>query len=241
MLYGDLESSRLKGLLPGRRPAETLLFAPEDRAAAYGRFLELVRAGGQGFVVLPRPEGGEDSRPGPGLEDIHRELSRLAGGEFTLGLLHGRMDPEPRAKVMAAFRRGEISILLATTVIEVGVDVPAARTILIDGAERFGLAALHQLRGRVGRGAEVGRCLLLPQSRTEAGDRRLSALTTMTDGLELAELDLAMRGPGEHLGLRQAGWPALTYARLPRDLAPLARAHHLADDLWSRGGGGVSI
>ena len=243
MLYGDLESSRLKGLLPGRRPAETILFAPEDRAAAYGRFLELVRAGGQGFVVLPRLEGGEDedSRTGPGLEDIHRELSRLAAGEFTLGLLHGRMDPEPRAKVMAAFRRGEISILLATTVIEVGVDVPAARTILIDGAERFGLAALHQLRGRVGRGGEEGRCLLLPQNRTEAGDRRLAALATLTDGLELAELDLDMRGPGEQMGLRQAGWPALNYARLPRDLGLLARAHSLADDLFSQGADGPLI
>jgi ATP-dependent DNA helicase RecG len=135
---------------------------------------------------------------------------------------------------MAGFRRGEIRILVATTVIEVGVDVPAARTILIDGAERFGLAALHQLRGRVGRGGEVGRCLLLPQNRTEAGDRRLAALTSLADGLELAELDLEMRGPGERLGLRQTGWPALTYARLPRDLARLARAHRLAADIWDR-------
>ena len=234
MLYGDMESSRLEGLLPGRRPAETLVFAPEERAAAYGRFLELVRAGGQGFVVLPRLEGGETARPGLGLEDIHRELERLANGEFTLGLMHGRMEPAARAKVMAGFRRGDIRILLATTVIEVGVDVPAARTILIDGAERFGLAALHQLRGRVGRGDVPGSCLLLPQSLTESGDRRLSALIRLTDGLELAELDLSMRGPGERLGLRQAGWPALAYARLPRDLTRLVRAHRLADDIWAR-------
>jgi len=236
MLYGDMESSRLEGLLPGRRPAETLVFAPEDRAAAYSRFLELVRAGGQGFVVLPRLERGETeaARPGPGLEDIRRELERLAGGEFTLGLMHGQMEPAARAAVMAGFREGEIRILVATTVIEVGVDVPAARTILIDGAERFGLAALHQLRGRVGRGEVPGACLLLPQSRTEAGDRRLSALTRLTDGLELAELDLSMRGPGERLGLRQAGWPILAYARLPRDLTRLARAHRLAADIWAR-------
>jgi len=161
-------------------------------------------------------------------------LSRLARGEFSLGLMHGRLEAAARHKVMAGFRRGEIRILVATTVIEVGVDVPAARTILIDGAERFGLAALHQLRGRVGRGGGPGFCLLLPWNRTEAGDRRLAALTSLTDGLELAELDLEMRGPGESLGLRQTGWPALNYARLPRDLARLARAHRLAADIWAR-------
>ncbi|MDR3038489.1 MAG: ATP-dependent DNA helicase RecG [Candidatus Adiutrix sp.] len=238
-LYGDMESSRLLGLLPGRRPAETLVFTPEDRPAAYGRFLELVRAGGQGFVVTPRidPDPIEEAgsrRPARGLEDIHRDLRRLTGGEFTFGLLHGQMEPGAGERVLAGFRRGDIRILLATTVIEVGVDVPAARTILIEGAERFGLAALHQLRGRVGRGGAEGYCLLLPQSLTEAAERRLAALTRLTDGLELAELDLEMRGPGEQLGLRQSGWPALTYARLPRDLDRLTQAHRLAADIWAR-------
>jgi ATP-dependent DNA helicase RecG len=122
---------------------------------------------------------------------------------------------------------------VATSIIEVGVDVPTADVILIEGAERFGLAQLHQLRGRVGRGGTESRCLLLPHRDTPAGARRLAALCQNHDGRALAELDLEMRGPGEQLGLRQSGWPAMQYARLPQDLPILTRAHELAEEIWN--------
>jgi ATP-dependent DNA helicase RecG len=229
MLYGDLDSSRLTGLLPGRRPAETIIFEPDNRLAAYRRFLELVRAGGRGFVVAPRISATEAQEPArPSLNEIQRDLRLLARGEMEIGCLHSRMEAAARNKALSDFRQGSTPILVATTIIEVGVDIPAARTILIDGAECFGLAALHQLRGRVGRDGTEGHCLLLPHSLTPAAAQRLTALTQTYDGLDLAELDLQMRGPGENLGLRQSGWPALTFARLPRDLTLLPRANQLA-------------
>ncbi len=233
MLYGDLDSSSLQGLLPGRSPARTAIFEPDQRPAAYARFLELVRAGGQGFLVTPRIEANETedgTPPGRSLEDLHRDLAALAP-DLSIASLHGRLDPAAREEAMEGFRQGRIRILVATSIIEVGVDVPAARVILIEGAERFGLAQLHQLRGRVGRGGEEGHCLLLPAALTPDGARRLATLAREHNGQVLAELDLEMRGPGEQLGLRQSGWPAMTYARLPRDLPLLARAHRLAEEL----------
>lgn len=261
MLYGDLDSSSLKGLLPGRRSAETIVFQPGDRALAYRRFLELVGQGGQGFLVTPRIEGqdqDQENGSAPGrdivsagrgpdaseenreakwsLDEIHAELQKMAGPSVKVGRLHGRMEAAERQQAMDDFRLGRSRILVATTIIEVGVDVPAARVILIEGAERFGLAQLHQLRGRVGRGGEAGYCLLLPSKAAGPGERRLQALTTESDGQALAELDLEMRGPGEQLGLRQSGWPALNFARLPQDLPLLAQAHHLAENIWAEQG-----
>jgi len=235
MLYGDLDSSHLQGLLPGRSPAETIIFEADQRPAAFRRFLELVQISGQGFLVTPRIEAGDEEPDGPelpSLEDIARDLKRLAGPSLPLACLHGRMTPEEREAVIADFRQERTRILVATSIIEVGVDIPTAGVILIVGAERFGLAQLHQLRGRVGRGGQTGHCLLLPVKLTPAGARRLVTLRQEHDGRILAELDLEMRGPGEQLGLRQSGWPAMTYARLPQDLPLMDRAFSLAEEIW---------
>ena len=235
MLYGDLDSVSLEGLLPGRQPAATTLFEPGARRTAYERFLELVGAGGQGFLVCPRIEAGiEDDSPLPSLDDIYRQLKKMAGPGLAIDRLHGQMDPAEREEVMEAFRGGRTQILVATSIIEVGVDVPAARVILIEGAERFGLAQLHQLRGRVGRGGQDGHCLLLASKSTPAGLTRLTTVCRESNGQALAEMDLSMRGPGEQLGLRQSGWPKMTYARLPQDLPLLTRAHELAESLWKK-------
>ena len=233
MLYGDLDSSSLRGLLPGRRPAETSLFQPDQRREAYARFLELAGLGGQGFLVTPRIEAAaeEEDNPLPPLNVIAQDLRKLAG-PLSVAELHGQMEPADRAEVMESFRLGRTNILVATSIIEVGVDVPAAGVILIEGAERFGLAQLHQLRGRVGRGGQAGFCLLLPSKSNPAGEKRLQTLVREHDGQALAEMDLEMRGPGEQLGLRQSGWPAMSYARLPQDLPLLTQAHQLARELW---------
>lgn len=238
MLYGDLESSSLKGLLPGRTPAETAVFSPEERPLAYARFLELLRNGDQGFLVTPRIGEGvtasEDHAPDKSrsLDDIYRDLKKMADPNLTIVKLHGSMGAHEREKAMDDFRNGRSRIMVATSIIEVGVDVPTAGVILIEGAERFGLAQLHQLRGRVGRGSRVGHCLLLPEKSTPASEKRLSALIKEHNGQLLSELDLEMRGPGEQLGLRQSGWPTMTFAALPRDLDLLPRAHKLARDIW---------
>ncbi|MDR1045933.1 MAG: ATP-dependent DNA helicase RecG [Candidatus Adiutrix sp.] len=243
MLYGDLEASVLNGLLPGRRPAETTLFEPDQRLAAYRRFLDLVGPGGQGFLVTPRiearPEDRDEDRDepsSPSLAGIYRDLKKIAGPGFSLAALHGRMSPGEQEAALEDFRLGRLNILVATSIIEVGVDVPAARVILIEGAERFGLAQLHQLRGRVGRGGQDGHCLLLPSKITPAGGLRLRTLVREHNGQALAEMDLSLRGPGEQLGLRQSGWPSLAYASLPRDLPLLPRAHRLAEEIWAARG-----
>lgn len=239
MLYGDLDSSTLSGLLPGRTPAETGYFRPEERTAAYEKFMSLILAEKcQGFLVTPRI-GQENKSAADGeeeqsrsLDDIYEDLKKVAPKDLRIDRLHGKMDQAEREKAMAAFREGHSRILVATSIIEVGVDVPAARVIMIEGAERFGLAQLHQLRGRVGRGGQPGWCLLLPEKLTSLAEKRLAALKKEHNGQILAELDLSLRGPGEQLGLRQSGWPAMRFASLPRDLDLLDRAQSLAEEIW---------
>ncbi|MGL4209731.1 MAG: helicase-related protein, partial [Candidatus Adiutrix sp.] len=241
--YGDLDTSFLYGLLPGRSPAETILYKPEEKQKAYTHFLNLVsQGGGLGFVVTPRIDGDDDEgdslNPPPSLKGVHDSLKKEAqrqNYDFAKNIrcLHGRMDMSLQKEVMESFRAGDCRILISTSIIEVGVDVPAAGVILIEGAEHFGLAQLHQLRGRVGRGGGPGLCLILPRRLNEMAQARLDALASETNGQILAEMDLTLRGPGEPLGLRQSGWPKMSFAKFPRDLGQLRQAHRLAENLWA--------
>jgi ATP-dependent DNA helicase RecG len=216
-LHGDLDLSLLDELPPGRHPVQTELLSGERRSEAWSAVRAALAEGGQAYVVVPRiSEGGEEGIGGPSLDAVEQELGRALGGE-TLAIVHGRQDAEQRRAAMAAFASGTVRVLLATTVIEVGVDVPAATLMVIDGAERFGLAQLHQLRGRVGRGGGQARCLALLGDPTPEAEARLAAFVASNDGFALAEADLALRGPGEVLGTRQAGASWFTHARLPDD------------------------
>jgi ATP-dependent DNA helicase RecG len=226
--YGDLDQSKLTELPPGRTPVVTRLFGESQRKRALETVRDELEAGRQAYVVFPLVEESEKSDLADatsGAEQLARALAPQS-----VGLLHGRMKGEEKRAVMEAFRRGELKVLVATTVIEVGVDVPNATVMLVEHAERFGLSQLHQLRGRVGRGAARSQCLLLAQLR-QAGPEareRLDALCRSQDGFELARVDLKLRGPGELLGTRQSGQVLLEVADLYRDEAILDEAREEA-------------
>ena len=216
-LYGDLDVSVIDELPPHRTPIETRLLGDSERQKAFEFVREKVRRGGQAYVVYPLIEESDQLDLRPAVR-MHEHLSRNVFPEFRVVLLHGRLPSAEKEQVMQAFKRGEVHILVSTTIIEVGVDVPNATVMLIEHAERFGLAQLHQLRGRIGRGSSKSHCLLLAgEPRTETADERLRALSGITDGFRLAELDLKMRGPGDFFGTRQWGIPAFRIGNLARD------------------------
>jgi len=216
-LYGDLESSVIDELPPGRAPIETRLVHDRDRASAHELIRERVLAGEQAYVVYPVIEESEKSDVQAAVHS-HQQLAANVFPEFKVGLLHGRLPGAEKERAMLAFKSGETRILVSTTVIEVGVDVPSASVMLIEHADRFGLAQLHQLRGRIGRGRAKSYCMLLAgEPRTEAADERLRALVETCDGFRIAEMDLKIRGPGEFFGTRQWGIPAFRVANLLRD------------------------
>jgi ATP-dependent DNA helicase RecG len=216
-LYGDLESSVIDELPPGRAPIETRLVHDRDRASAHELIRERVLAGEQAYVVYPVIEESEKSDVQAAAHS-HQQLAANVFPEFKVGLLHGRLPSAEKERAMLAFKSGETRILVSTTVIEVGVDVPSASVMLIEHADRFGLAQLHQLRGRIGRGRAKSYCMLLAgEPRTEAADERLRALAETCDGFRIAEMDLKIRGPGEFFGTRQWGIPAFRVANLLRD------------------------
>jgi ATP-dependent DNA helicase RecG len=230
--YGDLDVSVLDELPPGRKPVATKVLAgARGEASAYKLIGERIAAGERAYVVCPKVEddGGESD-----LKDattIADEVTAALPGA-RVGLVHGRLDTERRDRVMRAFKTGELDILVATTVIEVGVDVPAATVMVIHDAERFGLAQLHQLRGRVGRGGTAAHCLLVTHGGVgEDGRRRLDAMVATTDGFAIAEEDLALRGPGELLGPRQAGVPRLRFGSLAQHTELLLEARGHAERL----------
>lgn len=225
-LFGDLDLSTIDGLPPGRKPVVTRVVEPVERESVYKWVAGRVALGEQAFVVVPAIDTGESAGEG-GLKDlrsVHKELENGPLAERKVAAIHGRLKRETRENVMERFRQGKVDCLIATTVIEVGVDVPNATMMVIEHAERFGLAQLHQLRGRVGRGAKGGECVLIGNS--EAGDasERLNVMTQTNSGFELAERDLEIRGPGEVFGARQSGMPPLQVADLMRDRELLAMA-----------------
>ncbi len=234
-LYGDLDCSVIDELPPGRKPVATRVIDEGDRAAIYRLMEDEIGKGRQVYVVYPVIEDSEKS-------DLRSAVRGLEGfrrifPHFRVGLVHGRMETGERNAVMDSFRRGEIDIFVATSVIEVGVDVPNATIMIIIHAERFGLAQLHQLRGRVGRGAESSSCLLVSYGQAaEDARRRLDAMTASCDGFRIAEEDLAIRGSGEFFGTRQSGLPDLKIADIIRDRRILEAAKREAFDLMESGG-----
>jgi ATP-dependent DNA helicase RecG len=216
-LYGDLDVSVLDEMPPGRTPIVTRQIS-DDRAAEVWQFVgKQVAAGHQAYVVYPVIEENEESELKAAIK-MARELEKRIFPELRVGLLHGRMSADEKEDVMRRFQRGELDILVSTTVIEVGVDVANATVMVVEHAERFGLAQLHQLRGRIGRGAAKSFCILMTGGKiSEDGERRLDAMVRTTDGFQIAELDLELRGPGEFFGTRQAGMPSFQVANLIRD------------------------
>jgi ATP-dependent DNA helicase RecG len=227
-LFGDLELTTIRDLPPGRQPVHTYLAREEQRGQWWEFVRKKLREGRQAYVVTPRVEGDETGA------SVEERFEALANGEleaFRLSLVHGRMPQGEKDAQMEAFRRGQTQVLVCTTVVEVGIDVPQATLMTIEGGERFGLAQLHQLRGRISRGAHPGFCTVFAEPRTEEAIRRLEAFVSTTDGFRLAELDFELRGPGHLLGTRQHGLPPFRIADMVRDAAVLQEARRDAQQL----------
>ncbi|HET6973911.1 MAG TPA: ATP-dependent DNA helicase RecG [Pyrinomonadaceae bacterium] len=228
-VYGDLDVSIIDELPPGRTPIKTLVFGEDQRQEVKRLITREVKAGRQVYVVYPLVEESEKMD----LKDATRRYEYLRDTVFpklTVGLLHGKMKPAEKEKVMSAFVAGEIKILVSTTVIEVGVDVPNASVMIVEHAERFGLSQLHQLRGRVGRGAEKSYCILLTSDKkTAVAEERLGIMAQTNDGFRIAEKDLELRGPGELLGTRQSGLPEFRIGNIVRDQVILEQAKREAE------------
>jgi len=227
-VYGDLDVTVLDELPPGRTPVRTeWLRSPMEETVAYTRVREEVDAGRQAYVVCPLVEG-SDKIQARAATDEHERLSREVFPDLRVALLHGQMKGKDKEAVMAGFRDGDVDVLVATTVVEVGVDVANATVMLVEDADHFGMAQLHQLRGRVGRGAAQSWCYLLGEATTPESEARLEALERTTDGFELAEVDLEIRGEGTVFGTRQKGRSDLKLASLRRDREWVARAREVA-------------
>jgi ATP-dependent DNA helicase RecG len=229
LVYGDLDQTELREMPKGRSPVTTMVIGPgpDERAQAYQRLRDEVAAGHQAFVVCPLVEGSPKIEAKAATEEAERLAAEELAG-LRVGLLHGQMPPADKEAAMRAFRAGEVDALVATTVIEVGVDVPNATVMIVEDADRFGLSQLHQLRGRVGRGGGHAWCYLFADPTTPDGEARMAAMEESTDGFLLAERDLEIRGSGQVLGERQAGIGDLKLGRLPRDIPYVLKAREVA-------------
>ncbi|WP_288807400.1 ATP-dependent DNA helicase RecG [uncultured Mitsuokella sp.] len=227
-VYGDLDVSLIRELPPGRQPIRTFVRRPDRRPLIYQYVRSQIEAGRQAYVVCPLIEMNEESDL-PSAEEVYDELRFGIFSGIPCGLVHGRLAPAEKERVMQDFYADRIKLLVSTTVIEVGVNVPNASIMVIEHAERFGLAQLHQLRGRIGRGSYASYCILVSEGKTENARERLRIMAETSDGFKLAEEDLRLRGPGQFFGSMQHGLPDLKIARVPEDLAILLDAHKAAE------------
>lgn len=229
-LHGDLDVSTLRELPGGRIPVKTFLIYPHQKDVAYQKIREQVEMGYQAFIVYPKIDEDEDNEEDLSVISGFNELSNTIFPDNKIGLLHGRLKQEEKDSIMQRFRDKEMDILVSTTVIEVGMDIPNATIILIEGANHFGLAQLHQLRGRVGRNSSASYCYLVPDDAQNGENERLRKMTETNDGFELAEFDLKTRGPGDFFGTRQSGYRGLKLANIS-DIKLITRAREQAQSL----------
>jgi ATP-dependent DNA helicase RecG len=229
-IYGDLDLSVIDEMPPGRQAIQTKWLEPLARERAYSFIRTQVQRGRQAFVICPLIEESESIDAKAAVEEYER-LRTSVFADLRVGLIHGKLKSSDKEAVMNAFREREVDILVATSVVEVGIDIPNASVMLIEGADRFGLAQLHQFRGRVGRGEHQSFCLLLAEKKESVSDERLRVIESSQDGFRLAEEDLKMRGPGEFFGTRQSGLPDLKVAKLS-DVKYLEEARVIAEELF---------
>jgi ATP-dependent DNA helicase RecG len=229
-LYGDLEVTALRDMPPRRGTIKTYWKRPDEAPAVYRGVAELLSRGRQAYVVCPLVEESESLEVTAAAQHAER-ISREMLPNYRVGLLHGQMTPDAKESTMAAFKRGDLDVLVSTTVIEVGIDVPNASVMVVEDADRFGLAQLHQLRGRVGRGRHASYCILIADPKTESGIRRMQVMVETRDGFRIAEEDLRLRGPGECLGTRQSGLPEFHFGDLIRDEETLIETRRAAEEV----------
>ncbi|MBQ4568606.1 MAG: ATP-dependent DNA helicase RecG [Ruminococcus sp.] len=230
IVYGDLDISIVDEIPPGRQPIDTLLISSDKRHRAYGFIRKEIDKGNAAYIVCPLVE--EDESDLMAAEEYAAELMLKEFSDYAVGIIHGKMKYSEKEKTMAAFAAGELDLLVATTVIEVGVDVPRSTIMMIENAERFGLSQLHQLRGRVGRGEGKSYCIMVSDSTSENTQRRLSVMCSTTDGFKIADEDLKLRGPGDFFGERQHGLPKLSIAEFS-DMDSLSLSQAMAEDIIS--------
>ena len=231
-VYGDLDLSVMDEMPPGREPVGTHVIYPRERERVYSLIRKQVEEGRQAFIIYPLVEESEKSEAKAAVEE-HERLQSEVLPNLKLGLLHGRMKPDEKDEVMERFRDKETDVLVSTSVVEVGVDVPNATVMVIEGADRFGLAQLHQFRGRVGRGGGTSYCILIPDTQNGVENERLKVMSETNDGFVLAERDLEQRGPGEFLGTAQSGFSGLKMASLT-DVKLIEKARQHAQDFMER-------
>jgi ATP-dependent DNA helicase RecG len=232
-LYGDLDLSIIDEMPAGRQPINTYVLRPQERERAFTLLRGQIKDGKQAFIIYPLIEESEKIEARAAVDD-YETLSKEVFPDLKMGLLHGRMRPDEKDETMLKFRDQKYNILVSTTVVEVGVVIPNATVMLIEGADRFGLAQLHQLRGRVGRGSDQSYCLLIPTHEDATENERLRAMADSNDGFVLAERDLQQRGPGEFLGTRQSGYASGLRMASITDVKLIEKARVQAQNLFEK-------